>query len=102
MVPRRENVENSTAGEGVAVPDGLHPGDGPPSLQEHVRLKPQAQLRSLLDLGVPLQRQNEGTHKVPCLLHAATPQYPNHPGERGKDFNDPPAGDPKIQGVGIK
>ena len=44
-----------------AVPDGLHPGDGPSSIWEHFRPGPQEQLGSLLDIWVPLQRHSEGT-----------------------------------------
>ena len=74
LVPIRENVYNGQAGEGGAIIDGLHPGNGPPSLQENVRPGPQAQLRSVHGLGLPPQQHPEGTHKVPQALHIDTPR----------------------------
>ena len=53
------DVEHGVAGEGGAVPDGLHAGYGPSSIQECVRPGPHAQLRSLLDPWVPPQRHYE-------------------------------------------
>ena len=41
MVPGREDMEHDTGEEGVEVLDGLHPGDGYPSLPECVRPGPQ-------------------------------------------------------------
>ena len=38
----REDVEHGPGGEGGEVPDGLHPGDGSPSLLECIRPEPQA------------------------------------------------------------
>ena len=100
LEPIRENVEHSTSGEGGAVPDGIHPGDGLPYIKERVSPGPQAQLISLLDPGVPLQLHPEGTHKVPWVAHVDTPPPPEHPNERGRDICGPPEGYPKDQGTG--
>ena len=59
--PRQRDIEHVRDGEGVAVSDGLHSGEGPSSLKEHVCLGPQAQLVSLLDPWVRPQRHPEGT-----------------------------------------
>ena len=53
LKPIQRDVEHVWDGEGGAVPDGLHPGDGPSSFQEHFRPGPLAQLGSLLDPWVP-------------------------------------------------
>ena len=42
MVPGQEDMEYDLGGEDGKVPDGLHPGDGSPSLWECVRPVPQA------------------------------------------------------------
>ena len=55
------DVDNGLDGEGGAVPDGLHTGDGPSYIQECVSTVPHAQLGSLLDPWVPPQRHLEGT-----------------------------------------
>ena len=36
MVPGQEEVEHDQGGEVGAVPDGLHPGDGSPSLWKFI------------------------------------------------------------------
>ena len=61
LEPRKRDVEHGRDGDVGAVPDGLHPGDGPSSIWGHFRPGPQEQLGSLLDLWVPLQRHSEGT-----------------------------------------
>ena len=74
LVPRQENVDNGQAGEVGAVLDRIHPGYGPPSLQEHVCLGPHAQLRSVHGLGVPPQLHPEVIRKVPQALNMDPPQ----------------------------
>ena len=44
VVSGSEDVGGASKRKGGAVPDGLHPGDGPPSFQERRRLGPSAQL----------------------------------------------------------
>ena len=41
MVPVQEDVENDTGGEGVKVPNGLHSGDGLPSILAFIGPGPQ-------------------------------------------------------------
>ena len=79
LVAGWEDIDHGPVGEVGAVLDGLYPGNRLPSLQEHVRLGTQAQLRSLHGLGVPPQRHPEGTHQVPWAAHADASPSPDHP-----------------------
>ena len=51
-----EDVGGDQKGKGGAVPDGLHHGDGPPSLQERHSLGPSAQLGPLHCPGLSTER----------------------------------------------
>ena len=64
LEPRQRYVEHGRDCEGGGVPDGLHPGDGPLSLQEHVHPVPQAQLVPLLYLWVPQQRHPHIMYRI--------------------------------------
>ena len=59
------DVENAQEGKGGAVPDGLHPGDGPPSLQECHRPGPSAQLGPLHGPGLSAERTPDGDEAIP-------------------------------------
>ena len=48
-----------------AVPDGLHPGDGPPSLQECCCPGPLAQLGPLHGPRLPAERPPDGAQEIP-------------------------------------
>ena len=50
--------------KGGAVPDGLHPGDGPPFLQECRRPGPPQQLGPLYVPGLPVKRLPDGAQEV--------------------------------------
>ena len=78
-VPIGEKSDHGLTGEEGEVLDGLHPGEGPLSLQERVRPVPQTQLRLLNDLGVPSQHYPEVTHKVTWAAHTPPPLPPEHP-----------------------
>ena len=102
LVLIQEDVEYGLDGEGGVVPDGLYPRGGPPSLRACVRLRPQAQLRSLHDLGVPPQRHPEETHQVPWAEHVDPSPSPDHPDKRGRTFCGSLTGDNKTKGAGGK
>ena len=68
-----EDMDNGTVGEGIPVPEGLHPRDKPPSLLERVRPGSKAQNRSLYGVGLHTQRLREGTHQIPHGEQAADP-----------------------------
>ena len=65
MVSRPADVGNAQEGEGVAVPDGLYPEDGPPSLQECHRPGPSAQLGPLHGPGLSAERTPDGDEAIP-------------------------------------
>ena len=60
MVSVPEDVGDDQKGKGGAVPDGLHPGDGPPAPQECRRPGPSAQLGPLHGPGVYTKRTPDG------------------------------------------
>ena len=51
--------------KGGAVPDRLHPGDGPRSLWEFCRPGPSAQLGPLPGPGLPAERPPDGAQEIP-------------------------------------
>ena len=75
----QEDVEHGPDGEVGAVTDEINPGGVPPSLQERVHPRPQSQLRSLHDLGFPVQFHPKGTYQVTRAVRMAPSLAPNHP-----------------------
>ena len=59
------DVGHAKEGTGGAVPDGLHPRDGTPSLQECHRPVPPAQLGPLHGPGLPAKRTPVGDKAIP-------------------------------------
>ena len=86
LVLVQEDVDHGMDREGGEVMNELYPGYGSLSLQERVCLGLMAQLRSLHDLGLPLQLHPEGTHQVPCETHVDTFPAPDHPDKRGRNL----------------
>ena len=79
----QKNSENGTPGAGGAVPDGLPSRYGTPSLSESLFPGTMAQMGSLYDPRVPLQRHPEGTLPVSQAAHAspiASPRYADRGG----------------------
>ena len=64
MVSVPEDVGDAPKGEGGEVPDGLHPGDAQPSLQERRRPGPSAQLGPLHGPGLSAKRPPDGTQAI--------------------------------------
>ena len=60
-----EDVGGASERKGGAVPDGLHPGDGPPSLQECRRPGPSAQLGPLHGPGLPAESPPDRAQEIP-------------------------------------
>ena len=60
MVSGPVDVGNAQEGKGGAVPDGLHTGYGPPSLQECRRPGPLEQLGPLHGPGLSTERTPDG------------------------------------------
>ena len=65
MVSGPADVGNAQEGKVGAVLDGLHPGDGPPSLQECHRPGPSAQLGPLHGPGLSAKRTPDGDEAIP-------------------------------------
>ena len=65
MVQGPADVGHAEEGTGGAVPDGLHPRDGPPSLQECLRPGPPAQLIPLHGPWLPDERTPTGDKALP-------------------------------------
>ena len=65
MVSVLADVGDASEWKGNAVPDGLHPGDGPPSLWECRYPGPSAQLRPLHGPGLPAERPPDRAQEVP-------------------------------------
>ena len=65
MVLESEDVGDAPKGTVGAVPDGLHPGDGPPSFQERCSPGPSAQLGPLHGPGLPAERPPDGAQEIP-------------------------------------
>ena len=61
VVSGPEDVGDAPKGEGGEVLDGIHPGDGHPSLQERRRPGPSAQLGPLHGPGMSAERPPDGT-----------------------------------------
>ena len=65
MVQGPADVGHAEEGTGCAVPDRLHPRDGPPSLQECLRPGPPAQLGPLHGPWLPAERTPVGDNTIP-------------------------------------
>ena len=65
MVLGSEDMGDAPKVKEGAVPDGLHPGDGPPSLQERRSPGPSAQLGPLHGPGLSDERPTEGAQYIP-------------------------------------
>ena len=65
MVLGLADVGDASERKGGAVPDGLHPGDGPPSHQECRRPGILAQLRPLHGPGLPAKRPPDRAQEIP-------------------------------------
>ena len=65
VVSGLEDVGDTPKGKGDAVPDGLHPGDGPPSLQERRRPGSSAQLGPLHGPGLSAERPSNRAQEIP-------------------------------------
>ena len=65
VVSVSEEVGDASKMKGGAVPDGLHPGDGPPSFQERRSPGPSAQLGPLHGPGLPAKRPPDGAQEIP-------------------------------------
>ena len=100
MVPVREDMEHDPGGEGGEVPDGLHHGDGSPSLLKCVCTGPQAQRIPLYGPGLPPQRLPEGALQVPRGSQSPPPQTTNHPNKGGQNLHGPTEGRPESEGMG--
>ena len=70
MVLGPADVGGAKEGTGGVVPDGLHPGDGPLSLQECHRLGPLAQLGPLHGPGLSTKRTHVGYKTIPGRTEA--------------------------------
>ena len=87
-----EDVDHVKGGEGSPVPDGLYPGDRPPSLMERVRSVSKSQHRSLYGVGLPLQRPREVTHQIPHGAQAPAPLTASRPHVGARDLRVPTEG----------
>ena len=85
----KEDVEHGQVGEGSTVPNGLHPRYIPLSLLERVRSGSKAQHRSIYGAGLPSQRPQEGTHKIPHGAQATAPPNTVRPHAGGRDLRGP-------------
>ena len=65
VVSGSEDLGDAPKGKGGAVPDGLHPGYGPPSLQELSSPGPSAQLGPLHGPGLSTERSPDGAQEIP-------------------------------------
>ena len=88
MVPGQEDVEHYPGGEGGAVPDGLHSGDGSPSLWKCLCPGSQAYLILLNSSGLPTQCSPEGASQVPWGAQAPPPPPTDCPKERTGGFTE--------------
>ena len=72
MVLGPADVGNAQEGKVGAVPDGLHPGDGPPSLQECHRPGPSAELGPLHGPGLSAKCTPDGDEAIPGRTETVT------------------------------
>ena len=64
VVSGSADMADASERKGGAVPDGLHPGDGPPSLREFRCPGPLAQLVPLYGPGLPAKHLPDGAQEV--------------------------------------
>ena len=83
MVSGPADVGDAKEGTGGAVPDGLHPGDGPPSLQECHRPGPSAQLGPLHGPGLSDERTPVGEETIPGRAEAVAGEATGKTNEYG-------------------
>ena len=98
----KEDVEHGQGGEVSPIPDGLHPRDRPSSLLERVCLGLTTQHRSLYGDGLPSQRPQEGTNKIPHGAQATSPPTTIRPHAGGWDICGPTEGRAKTTCKGEK
>ena len=95
----QEDVVNAPKGKGGAVPDRLHPGDGPLSLRECLLLGPSAQLGPLYGAGLPANCLPDGTQVVPKGEQEVTSEASEGANEGGQRIRSPTEGRPESEGV---
>ena len=86
VVSESEDVGDAPKGKGGAVPDGLHPGDGPPSFQERCSQGPSAQLGPLPGPGLSSERPPDGAQEIPRREETVAGEAAGRTNEDGSTF----------------
>ena len=81
--------------KGGAVTDGLHPGDGPPSLWECIRPGTSAQLGPLYGPGLPAKRLPNGAQEVFRGKEAVSDEAAGEANTGRQKFRGPTEGRPE-------
>ena len=86
MVLGSEDVGDDPKGKGGAVPDGLHPGDGPPSFQGRRSPGPLAQLGPLHGPGLSAEHPPDGAQEIPGREETVASEAAEGTNEDGSTF----------------